>query len=51
MAILDFEKPLIEIQGKIQELKEISKASGMDVSEQIEIFEKQASEYKKELYL
>lgn len=50
MAILDFEKPLIEIQGKIQELKEISKASGMDVSEQIEIFEKQASEYKKELY-
>ncbi|MBQ4122419.1 acetyl-CoA carboxylase carboxyltransferase subunit alpha [bacterium] len=50
MAILDFEKPLIEIQGKIQELKEISKESGMDVSEQIEIFEKQASEYKKELY-
>lgn len=50
MAILEFEKPLIEIQEKIKELKEISEASGMDVSEQIETFEKQASEYKKELY-
>ena len=50
MAILEFEKPLLEIQEKIQELKQISEASGMDVSEQIETFEKQASEYKKELY-
>lgn len=50
MAILDFEKPLVEIQEKIKELKQISEASGMDVSEQIETFEKQASEYKKELY-
>ena len=50
MAILEFEKPLIEIQEKIKELKQISEASGMDVSEQIETFERQASEYKKELY-
>ncbi len=50
MAILDFEKPLYEIEEKIQELKEISESSGMDVTEQIETFEKQAKEYKKELY-
>ena len=50
MAILEFEKPLYEIQEKIKELKEISESSGMDVSEQIENFEKQALEYKKEVY-
>ena len=50
MAILEFEKPLYEIEEKIKELKEISESSGMDVSEQIETFEQQANEYKKELY-
>ena len=50
MAILEFEKPLYEIEQKIQELKKISETSGMDVSEQIETFEQQANEYKKELY-
>lgn len=50
MAVLDFEKPLYEIQEKIKELKEISELSGMDVSSQIDTFEKQAMEYKKELY-
>lgn len=50
MAILEFEKPLYEIQQKIQELKKISESSGMDVSDQIETFEQQALEYKKELY-
>ncbi len=50
MAILEFEKPLYEIQEKIQELKKISESSGMDVSDQIETFEQQALEYKKELY-
>ena len=50
MAVLEFEKPLVEIREKIKELKEISESSGMDVSEQIETFERQALEYKKELY-
>ncbi len=50
MVILEFEKPLYEIEEKIQELKKISESSGMDVSDQIETFEKQALEYKKELY-
>lgn len=50
MAILEFEKPILEIQEKIQELKDISESSGMDVSDQIKNFEEQALEYKKELY-
>ncbi len=50
MAVLEFEKPLYEIEEKIKELKEISESSGMDVSNQIEIFKQQAQEYKKELY-
>ncbi len=50
MAILEFEKPLYEIEEKIKELKEISESSGMDVTDQVELFEKQALEYKKELY-
>ena len=50
MAILEFEKPLYEIEEKIKELKKISESSGMDVSDQVELFEQQALEYKKELY-
>ncbi len=49
-AILEFEKPIIEIQEKIEELKKISSESGMDLNKEIETFEKQAKDYKKELY-
>lgn len=49
-VILEFEKPIIEIQKKIDELKKMSMDSGLNMSEQIETFEKQAHEYKKNLY-
>lgn len=48
--ILDFEKPIMEIQEKIEELKKISLESGMDLNKEIETFEQQADDYKKELY-
>ena len=48
--VLDFEKPIIDIQNKIDELKKMSEASGLDMDTQIETFEKQAEDYKKELY-
>lgn len=48
--VLDFEKPIIDIQNKIDELKKVSEASGLDMNSQIETFEKQAEDYKKELY-
>ena len=50
MAVLEFEKPIIEIQNKIDELKKISLESGMNLDKEIETFENQAKDYKKELY-
>lgn len=47
---LDFEKPITKIEEKIEELKKMSEESGMDLSKEIEIFEHQSHEYKKELY-
>ena len=38
-AILDFEKPIMEIQEKIEELKKISVESGMDLDKEIETFD------------
>lgn len=49
-TILEFEKPIIEIQQKIDELKKISLESGMNLNKEIETFEQQAKDYKKELY-
>lgn len=50
MVTLEFEKPIMEIQNKIDELKKISLESGMDLNKEIETFEQQAIDYKKELY-
>src|SRR5574344_1617875 len=50
MITLEFEKPILAIQEKIEELKKISLESGMDLSKEIETFEQQAQEYKTELY-
>ena len=49
-TVLDFEKPIVDIQNKINELKKMSEDSGMDLDSQIQNFEKQAEDYKKELY-
>ena len=48
--VLDFEKPIVEIQNKIDELKKMSENSGLDLENQIKTFEQQAQDYKKELY-
>ena len=48
--VLEFEKPIIDIQKKIDELKKMSEASGLNMESQIKTFEKQAEDYKKELY-
>lgn len=49
-VVLDFEKPIVEIQKKIDELKQMSEGSGIDLETQIQTFEQQAQDYKKELY-
>lgn len=48
--ILDFEKPIMEIEKKIEELKQMSAESGIDYSKQIDSFMEMAEEHKKELY-
>ena len=50
MSTLEFEKPILEIKKKIEELKKMSLESGMDLNKEIETFEQQANDYKKELY-
>ena len=50
MTTLTFEKPLMDIQAKIDELRKISQESGMNLDKEIENFEQQANDYKKELY-
>ena len=50
MAALEFEKPILEIQKKIEELKKMSLESGMDLNRDIAILEQEAADFKKELY-
>ena len=47
---LEFEKPIIEIQKKIEELKQMSQDSGKDLNKVIETLEKEAEDFKRELY-
>ena len=39
-TILDFEKPIMEIEKKIEEFKKISAESGMDLNKEIKIIKK-----------
>jgi len=49
-TVLDFEKPILEIQEKIEELKKMSLESGMDLNKDIETLEQEAEDFKKELF-
>jgi len=47
---LDFEKPILDIQKKIEELKQMSVETGMDLDKDIAILEREAADFKKELF-
>jgi len=47
---LEFEKSIYQIEDKIQELKNLSADSGINLDDQIKILTEQANEYKKQLY-
>ncbi len=47
---LEFEKSIFQIEAKIDELKALSKDTGIDLSDQIETLTAQAKEFKEELY-
>ena len=51
MKPLDFEKPIDELYQKIDELKELSSESNIDLTKDIEKIEKRAEKLKKEIYL
>lgn len=48
--IMDFEKPVVEWENELNKLKELNENSDLDLTKQIESFEKQVQDKKKELY-
>lgn len=48
--LLDFEKPLVELENRIAELKQYAGEKGIDVGAEIALLEKKAVELKKEIY-
>ncbi len=49
-AILEFEKPIQELENKISELRIFSKEKGIDLSNEISILEKRAVEVRGLIY-
>ena len=47
---LDFERPILEIEAKIQELRELATSKGMDASRELESLERQAERMHAEVY-
>lgn len=47
---LDFERPILELERKIEELRNFSNEKRMDVSEEIRNLERKADEIKKEIF-
>ena len=47
---LDFERPIIELEAKISELKELATLKSMDVGREVEALERQAERLREEVY-
>jgi len=47
---LQFEKPIIELEKKIEELRKFSDTEGIDVSDEVRKLEQKANEIKKEIF-
>lgn len=47
---LDFERPLVELESRIEELRRFTKEKGIDLSEEIATLEKKACELQGEIY-
>ena len=47
---LDFEKPIIELETKISELRELASVKGMDVAKEIQSLERQADKVRTDVY-
>jgi len=49
-TVLDFERPLVELENKIAELTSFSREKNLDLSEEIEHLEKRAEELKRSIF-
>ena len=50
MKLLDFEKPIVDLNDKIDDLKRLSEEGGVDLSNEIAKIKKKADSLKKEIY-
>ena len=48
--LLDFEKPISELESKLTDMKELAKTSDVDVSEAVEQLEKKILKLKKDTF-
>lgn len=48
--VLDFEKPIVELESKIKELQNLSESSNMNVDEELSVLKKKVEDTKKSVY-
>ncbi|MBD2103775.1 acetyl-CoA carboxylase carboxyltransferase subunit alpha [Leptolyngbya sp. FACHB-261] len=48
--LLDFEKPLAELEDRIEQIRSLAEENGVDVSEQIEALEARAAQLQREIF-
>ncbi|MEB3829219.1 acetyl-CoA carboxylase carboxyl transferase subunit alpha [Phormidium sp. CCY1219] len=48
--LLDFEKPLAELEGRIQQIRDLAEENGVDVSEQIRQLEARSNQLRQEIF-
>ncbi len=50
MQLLDFEKPLVELESRITQIRELADENGVDVTEQIKLLEARATQLRQEIF-
>ena len=49
-SVLEFEKPIVELENKISEMREYAKAANLDMTDEIDRLEKKAEEKRKSVF-
>ena len=47
---LEFEKPVVDLESKIREMREYAASTGVDLGDDIKRLEKKAEQLRKEIY-
>jgi len=50
-SVLDFERPLIELEKKIEELRAVMDKDGVNLKNELEALQKKADELKRTIYV